>query len=83
MSSSLFWEKLPKEPKRNNVGSLKWILIERFGGEDSFPKEIDGDIIQFLEGVRLGSGDDDVKSDAYLLISAIEDNGSVLLTLRS
>lgn len=79
MSASLAWRIIPKEPKNNYVISLKFILKKKYNlehGRVTLSKED----IPYLEGLSDG-GDMDVKTDAELLIAAINKHTEIELFL--
>lgn len=87
MSTSLYWSRIPVEPKETSLYSLKWILGKKLwdaDGSSSQPTiKVGRELIPFLEGIEIGSDGGDTGKDARKLINAIESYGEVQLQIHS
>lgn len=86
MSTSLYWSRLPEEPKEKSIGGLKYILAHHVfenDGSCSDSTVVGKELIPFLEGVVAGADDKDVRKQAAELIQAIKDYVNVKLILHS
>jgi len=87
MSTSLYWSRVPVEPKENSLYSLKWTLAKKLwdadgsSGQDTI--RVGKELIPFLEGIETGNGSGDMGRDARKLINAIESYGEVQLCIHS
>ena len=86
MSTNLFWERIPTEPQREGLGSLRRILANRIWGSNGSgneaPAVVGEELLPFLEGLVIGSGSGDYSRDAQKLISAIREFGKVKLLIE-
>lgn len=87
MSTSLYWSKVPVEPKENCLYSLKFTLARKLWDADGScsqaPIRVGKELIPFLEGIEAGNNTGDMGRDARKLINAIESNGEVQLHIHS
>lgn len=87
MSTSMYWNPKPVEPKRRNIGSLKWILAKKLFDQDGSmsagPITVDETLIPFLEGLIAGADNGDISKDASILIDAINKYGAVEIIINS
>lgn len=87
MSTSLYWSRVPIEPKENDIGYLKRVLARNIWDTDGSCSEseeiVDEGLIPFLEGVVAGNCDGDMALDAKELIEAIRKYKQVHLCLHS
>jgi len=87
MSTSLYWSRVPVEPKENSLYSLKWTLARKIWDSDGSCGEsteiVGEELIPFLEGIVEGNGSGDMGRDAKKLIEAIRQYGKVQLCIHS
>jgi len=87
MSTSLYWSRVPVEPKEESLYSLKWTLARKLWDSDGSCVEstiiVGKELIPFLEGIIEGNGSGDMGRDAKKLIEAINQYGKVQLCIRS
>lgn len=74
MSTNLFWEAVKPTRAKSLSTGLKWVIEKEYGPE-AILTEMD---ILFLKGVRAAlSEENEVARDCELLISAIEQYGTI------
>lgn len=87
MSTSLYWSRVPVEPKEESLYSLKWTLAKKLWDSDGSCGEstivVGKELIPFLEGIVEGNGSGDMGRDAKKLIDAINQYGKVQLCIHS
>lgn len=87
MSTSLYWSRVPVEPKEESLYSLKWTLARKLWDSDGSCGEstivVGKELIPFLEGIVEGNGSGDMGRDAKRLINAINQYGKVQLCIHS
>lgn len=87
MSTSLYWSRVPIEPKEESLYSLKWSLAKKIWDSDGSIGEdtviVGQEIVPFLEGIAEGNGSGDMGRDAKKLIEAISKYGKVQLSIHS
>lgn len=82
MSTSLHWQLLPRKPKENYIGSLKWVMQEEGiiqSGDGAVTVGVE--LIPFLKGIIAGAGTGNMSNDANKLIDAISRYGQVQLVI--
>lgn len=82
MSTSLYWRPIPKEPKKHDLGYLKFIIRDYLSNGDDWDGTIvvSKELIPFLDGLIV-CADTHIAADAKTLKDAILVNREVELFL--